>query len=75
MSARHNEDFLKTHIPEEHFDKCLINADGKQFTTVDSLVKFLGNEMVITKITSWNGSVVFDCEVYGVIEFLSKVKR
>lgn len=61
MSARHNEDFLKTHIPEEFFDKCLIDADGRQFTTVDSLVEFLGDERVITQITSWNGGMRFDC--------------
>ncbi|WP_313327775.1 hypothetical protein [Enterobacter oligotrophicus] len=75
MSARHNEDFLKTHINEDFFDKCLLNADGKQFTSVDSLVKYLGNEKVITEMTSWNGGFAFDCKISGVVEFLSKVKR
>ena len=75
MSARHNEDFLKAHIPEEHFDKCLINADGKQFTTVDSLVDYLGDGRVVTEITSRNCSFNFYCKVSDVVEVLSKVKR
>lgn len=74
MSARHNEDFLKTHIPEEIFDKCLINADGKQFTTVDSLVDYLGDGRVVTEITSWNYSSDFYCKVSDVVEVLSKIK-
>lgn len=74
MSARHNEDFLKTHIPEEFFDNCLINVDGRQFTTVDSLVDHLGEERVVTEIISWNGSFHFDCKVSEVVEVLAKVK-
>lgn len=66
MSARHNEDFLKTHIPEEFFDKCLISADDRHFTTVDSLVDYLGDGKVITKITSWNGCLNFRCVVKRV---------
>ncbi len=66
MSARHNEDFLKTHIPEEFFDKCLLTADGRHFTTVDSLVDYLGDEKVITEITSRTGCLNFKCVVKRV---------
>lgn len=74
MSRRHNEDFLKTHVPEEIFDKCCLSADGMHFNSVNSLVDYLGDDKVVTKITSWNGSVNFYCQIYDVVEFLSGMK-
>ncbi|HCM6844626.1 TPA: hypothetical protein N3078_004805 [Klebsiella quasipneumoniae] len=59
----HNEDFIKTVIPEELRDSAVIVAEGKQFVGVDSFLSSLADDEYVIKISSIDIEKYFICEV------------
>ncbi|WP_261465771.1 hypothetical protein [Serratia entomophila] len=59
----HNEDFIKTAIPEELWDSAKISAEGKPFVGIGSFLKHLSDDNYVVKITSTSLVDVFICEV------------
>lgn len=48
----HNEDFIKTAIPDELWDSAVIVAEGKQFVGIDSFLNSLADDEYVIKISS-----------------------
>lgn len=63
----HNEDFIKTVIPEELWDSAKINAEGKLFVGIESFLKHLSDDDYVMKITSTSLVGAFICEVAKLI--------
>ncbi|ENK2740947.1 hypothetical protein AB3C09_005467 [Klebsiella variicola] len=59
----HNEDFIKTVIPEELRDSAVIVAEGKQFVGIDSFLNSLADDEYVIKISSIDIEKYFICEV------------
>ncbi|HEJ7990240.1 TPA: hypothetical protein SMI27_000878 [Serratia liquefaciens] len=59
----HNEDFIKTVIPEELRDSAKISAEGNLFVGIDSFLRHLSDDDYVVKITSTSLVGVFICEV------------
>lgn len=59
----HNEDFIKTAIPDELWDSAVIVAEGKQFVGIDSFLNSLADDEYVIKISSIDIEKYFICEV------------
>lgn len=59
----HNEDFIKTAIPDELWDSAVIFAEGKQFVGIDSFLNSLADDEYVIKISSIDIEKYFICEV------------
>jgi hypothetical protein len=59
----HNEDFIKTVIPEELWDSAGIFVEGKPFVGIDSFLNSLADDEYVIKIVSTDLEKNFICEV------------
>lgn len=68
----HNEDFLKTVIPEELWESAILTADGAgfeglEFEGLECLLEYLSDDKVVIQITSTAWSNNFICKLQRLV--------